>query len=62
MLPPTRPTFSPLDGIAAFDWARFQGHFVKTAGRIVDRMNSNMVHMVTSTKKAIGEIFDSKDR
>lgn len=48
--------------MADFDWARFQGHFVKTAGRIVDRMNSNMVHIASSTKKGIAEIFGSKDR
>lgn len=62
MLPPARPAFPPIDGIATFDWGRFQGHFVKTAGRIVDRMNSNMDHIVSTTKKGIAEIFGSNDR
>ena len=44
------------------EWKRFQGNFVKTAGRIVERMQSNLGHMGTSAMKGFEMIFGSKDR
>ena len=62
MVPPSRPSFSPLGGTEGLDWDRFRGTFLKTAGRIVERLQSNAVYIASSTKRSFEEIMGRKDR
>ena len=64
---PPRPSFLPgaLAGVAAqrdFDWGRFGEQFVKTAGKIVAKMHSNMHHIADNLKKGFSDVFSSRDR
>jgi hypothetical protein len=66
---PPRPTFLPpgLGGdlgsrVAQADWGRFGEHFVKTAGKIVGKMQSNMHHITENLKKGFSDMFSSRSR
>ena len=66
---PSRPTFLPpgLGGdlgsrVAQADWGRFGEQFVKTAGKIVGKMQSNMHHIAENLKKGFSDMFSSRSR